>query len=491
MQLVHGALRASLTVVGLVLGCAPVSPAPEPGAAPAAPDAAIWVYGADRWTPEERDAQLARFATVARRLYLSIEDGARLLVDDPDGVRLGEFLDRATGRFGLAVEAMLLQDPGWAGDPAGGLSVSGASSRSTPPGGRGACPGSRGSTSTSSPTPRKPGSAHPRPSGPRRSGACRRCSAGRGRPCTRALRRRRPRSAPPCPGGSGTSRSRCPARRPPSGSSPWTRSSSWSTGIRGGRWWASRPPPSSAASTTHASGTTCRQVAASASAWRPSSTRTWRAPGHHRGGRGRPRREAGLSRGRDLRERPGVRRPPRRVRRGPRGRHERESGGRSAPPGRWPRGRDEPVRRVRVQGPPARRRRARDHRARLRPGSDRAGTARPRPRPGAFPRPARAGPVTGPALGSARGAGLAALLLLTLGLVAARPGAAQIRLARRGARPHARRSAGRGGHRVHESARGPPPGSGGSQGARPGPRMAPPSRRGHGGLRSGPRGDAA
>ena len=41
------------------------------------------------------------------------------LVDGPDGGRLGELLDRATGRFGLEVEAMLLQDPGWALDPAG------------------------------------------------------------------------------------------------------------------------------------------------------------------------------------------------------------------------------------------------------------------------------------------------------------------------------------------------------------------------------------
>ena len=49
--------------------------------------AAIWVYGAQRWTPEERDAQLALFATFANRLYLSIEDGPRLLVDEPDRAR--------------------------------------------------------------------------------------------------------------------------------------------------------------------------------------------------------------------------------------------------------------------------------------------------------------------------------------------------------------------------------------------------------------------
>jgi hypothetical protein len=118
VQLVHGALRASLTVIGLVLGCAPMAP-PGLTGPPDTREAAIWVYGAQRWTPEERDAHLARFAAVAGRLYLSIEDGARLLVDDPDGARLGEFLDRATGRFGLAVEAMLLQDPGWVGDPTG------------------------------------------------------------------------------------------------------------------------------------------------------------------------------------------------------------------------------------------------------------------------------------------------------------------------------------------------------------------------------------
>jgi hypothetical protein len=45
VQMVHGALRASLTVVGLVLGCAPASPAPRPGAAPNTPDAAIELLG--------------------------------------------------------------------------------------------------------------------------------------------------------------------------------------------------------------------------------------------------------------------------------------------------------------------------------------------------------------------------------------------------------------------------------------------------------------
>ena len=119
---VHGALGASLTLLGLALGCAPLAPAPPGGAPAGVPDAAIWVYGANRWTPAEEDAELARLAAVARRLYLSVEDGPRLLVDDPDGRRrLGELLDRATGRFGLAVEGMLLQDPSWVGDPAGAV----------------------------------------------------------------------------------------------------------------------------------------------------------------------------------------------------------------------------------------------------------------------------------------------------------------------------------------------------------------------------------
>jgi hypothetical protein len=78
----------------------------------------MWVYGASRWTPVEEETQLARFATLVQRLYLSIEEGRRLLVDEPDGARLGELLDRATGH-GLDVEAMLLQDPGWIDDPAG------------------------------------------------------------------------------------------------------------------------------------------------------------------------------------------------------------------------------------------------------------------------------------------------------------------------------------------------------------------------------------
>ncbi|HEY7139350.1 MAG TPA: carboxypeptidase-like regulatory domain-containing protein, partial [Methylomirabilota bacterium] len=118
VSLTPGALGAPLILLALAVACAPVAP-PAGGPRADTRDTAVWVYGAQRWTPEERDAQLARFATFARRLYLSVEDGPRLLVDDPDGARLGELLDRATGRFGLAVEAMLLQDPGWTGDPAG------------------------------------------------------------------------------------------------------------------------------------------------------------------------------------------------------------------------------------------------------------------------------------------------------------------------------------------------------------------------------------
>jgi hypothetical protein len=114
---VHGAVGASLALLGLAVGCAPLA-GPDSRASLDARDTAMWVYGAQRWTPEERDAQLARFATLARRLYLSVEDGARLLVDDPDGARLGVLLDRAAAR-GLAVEAMLLQDPSWVNDPAG------------------------------------------------------------------------------------------------------------------------------------------------------------------------------------------------------------------------------------------------------------------------------------------------------------------------------------------------------------------------------------
>ena len=119
MQLSSGALGASVTVLGFALGCAALAPV-RAGQPATGPDTAIWVYGAERWTAAEQDAHLARFATQARRLYLSVEAGPRLLVDDPeDARRLGELLDQATTRFGLAVEAMLLQDPSWVQNPAG------------------------------------------------------------------------------------------------------------------------------------------------------------------------------------------------------------------------------------------------------------------------------------------------------------------------------------------------------------------------------------
>ena len=122
MQLLQGALGASLTLLGLALGGVSIARAPEAGASADAPDAAIWVYGAHRWGPDERDDHLARLGAIARRLYLSVEDGPRLVVDDPDDARrLGELLDRAAGRFGLAVEAMLLQDPSWVSDPTGAV----------------------------------------------------------------------------------------------------------------------------------------------------------------------------------------------------------------------------------------------------------------------------------------------------------------------------------------------------------------------------------
>jgi hypothetical protein len=120
VRLTSGALVASLTVLGLALGCGSLAAAPVGGTPTEGPDTAMWVYGADRWAPAEEDTHLALYATLARRLYLSVEAGSRLLVDDPEGARrLGELLDRATTRFGLAVEAMLLQDPSWVADPAG------------------------------------------------------------------------------------------------------------------------------------------------------------------------------------------------------------------------------------------------------------------------------------------------------------------------------------------------------------------------------------
>jgi hypothetical protein len=64
VPLAPGALVASLTLLGHAVACAPAAPAGGMATADAR-GAAIWVYGAQRWTPEERDAQLARFATFA------------------------------------------------------------------------------------------------------------------------------------------------------------------------------------------------------------------------------------------------------------------------------------------------------------------------------------------------------------------------------------------------------------------------------------------
>jgi hypothetical protein len=83
-------------------------------------DTAVWVYGAQRWSPSSAEARMRHLPGAARRLYLSIEDGRRLDIDDPAvAERLAGLLDLATGRLGLAVDAMLLQDPSWGSDPAG------------------------------------------------------------------------------------------------------------------------------------------------------------------------------------------------------------------------------------------------------------------------------------------------------------------------------------------------------------------------------------
>ncbi len=90
--------------------------------APPAPDLATWLYGAHRWPGASVLAELGRLPADARRLYLSVEDGTRLLLDEPDEARrLGVLLDAAHARLGLAVDAMLLQDPAWASDPEGAI----------------------------------------------------------------------------------------------------------------------------------------------------------------------------------------------------------------------------------------------------------------------------------------------------------------------------------------------------------------------------------
>jgi carboxypeptidase family protein len=89
------------------------------GNPPAPPDVATWVYGAHRWSSAETRAELGRLPAGARRVYVSVEDGPRLVLEDgADAHRLAEVLDVAHAR-GLAVEAMLLQDPAWAADAEG------------------------------------------------------------------------------------------------------------------------------------------------------------------------------------------------------------------------------------------------------------------------------------------------------------------------------------------------------------------------------------
>lgn len=88
------------------------------GCGPAARDVAVWVYEAHRWSSAELGMELSRLPRGTGRLYLSVEDGPRLVLEDPgDAGRVGELLDLAHGQLGLAVEAMLLQDPAWAFTP--------------------------------------------------------------------------------------------------------------------------------------------------------------------------------------------------------------------------------------------------------------------------------------------------------------------------------------------------------------------------------------
>jgi hypothetical protein len=107
-------------VVGL---CALAGTAGEGAAgAPVPGQTAVWLYGAHRWHPDEVGTHLARLPVAAQRVYLSVEDGPRLVLDDPgDRGRVASVLDRAAETFGIEVDAMLLQDPAWVGDPEGAL----------------------------------------------------------------------------------------------------------------------------------------------------------------------------------------------------------------------------------------------------------------------------------------------------------------------------------------------------------------------------------
>jgi hypothetical protein len=85
------------------------------------PHVAAWVYDTHLWPPARMDAELARLPGDARRLYVSVESGHRLVLEDAAATaRLGHLLDVAHGR-GLEVEAMLLQGPEWAGDAEGAV----------------------------------------------------------------------------------------------------------------------------------------------------------------------------------------------------------------------------------------------------------------------------------------------------------------------------------------------------------------------------------
>src|ERR1700730_8515743 len=82
--------------------------------ASARPDVAVWVYGAHQWAPGDVETKLSHLPGGARHLFLSVEEGPRLILDDPvNARRIADLLDRAGDKLGLTVDAMLLQDPAW------------------------------------------------------------------------------------------------------------------------------------------------------------------------------------------------------------------------------------------------------------------------------------------------------------------------------------------------------------------------------------------
>jgi hypothetical protein len=90
--------------------------------ASARPDVAVWVYGAHQWAPGDVETKLSHLPGGARHLFLSVEEGPRLILDDPvNARRIADLLDRAGDKLGLTVDAMLLQDPAWASDPDGAV----------------------------------------------------------------------------------------------------------------------------------------------------------------------------------------------------------------------------------------------------------------------------------------------------------------------------------------------------------------------------------